>query len=98
MPLVTPSTYRAPALFRNAHVHTIYPVLFRRLPIPAYDRERIDTPDKDFLDLDWSRVGSRKLSILSHGLEGSSRSHYIRGMVRALNLQGWDTLAWNFRG
>lgn len=56
------------------------------------------TPDQDFLDLDWSRIGSKRLAILSHGLEGSSQSHYVLGMVRALNRSGWDALAWNFRG
>ena len=63
-----------------------------------YQRQRIATPDQDFLDLDWSRIGSKKLAILSHGLEGSSQSHYVFGMVRALNMSGWDALAWNFRG
>jgi predicted alpha/beta-fold hydrolase len=60
-------------------------------------RERISTEDNDFLDLDWSRVDSKKLVILSHGLEGSSRQCYILGMVKEFNARGWDALAWNFR-
>ncbi len=37
------------------------------------------------------------LVILSHGLEGNSTRQYILGMVRFLNAQGYDCLAWNFR-
>ncbi|PLX94786.1 MAG: alpha/beta hydrolase [Desulfuromonas sp.] len=92
------SDYRAPFLVRNGHVHTIYPNLFRRVKDVSYRRERIDTPDGDFLDLDWSKAGSDSLTIISHGLEGDSRRRYVRGMVRAMNRAGLDALAWNFRG
>jgi len=64
----------------------------------AYQRERINTPDNDFLDLDWVRNDSKRLAILSHGLEGDSKRPYILGMVNALAKQGWDALAWNARG
>lgn len=92
------SSYRAPLLFRNAHIHTVYPALFRRVSDVCYQRERIETPDDDFLDLDWSRVGGEALVILSHGLEGDSHRPYVKGMVRALNCHGIDALAWNYRG
>jgi len=64
----------------------------------AYRRERIDTPDGDFLHLDWLRTGSDKLAILSHGLEGDTDRVYMRGMATALRRAGWDVLAWNYRG
>lgn len=70
----------------------------RRVEEVLYRRERITTPDGDFLDLDLSEIGSKKIVVIAHGLEGSSQSSYIRGMVRALNALGWDTLSWNFRG
>lgn len=54
--------------------------------------------DGDFLDLDWSRVGSNRVVIVAHGLEGSSQSVYVRGCVRALCRRNWDAVAWNFRG
>jgi predicted alpha/beta-fold hydrolase len=92
------SNYRAPLLFRNGHIHTVYPALFRRVDDVYYQRERIETLDNDFLDLDWSRVGGETLVILSHGLEGDSHRPYVKGMVRALNRHGIDALAWNYRG
>ena len=61
------------------------------------ERERIDIDDGDFLDLDWCRVGSRRLVIISHGLEGHSRRPYVLGMAKAVVDNGWDALAWNFR-
>jgi uncharacterized protein len=97
MPVLVTSTYRAPRFFKNGHIQTIYPSLLRRLVSPEYARERIVTPDDDFLDLDWSKTGSSKLAVISHGLEGNSHRKYVMGMVSALNAAGWDALAWNFR-
>ena len=98
MPLIEHSTYTAPCIFRNRHLHTIYPALFRKVTAVAFIRERIDTPDGDFLDLDWSRIGSDKLVVAIHGMEGSSRSRYIPGMIKAFNRRGWDGVAYNLRG
>lgn len=61
-------------------------------------RERLELADGDFLDLDWCIRGGGRLAVLCHGLEGSSRDHYMRGMTRALGARGWDVLAWNYRG
>ena len=99
MPLVENSTYTKPKILFNRHLETIIPGLFRKvkgLPIPV--REMIDTPDGDFLALDWYRNGSEKLMIVSHGLEGDSARPYILGMVKKFISSGWDVLAWNYRG
>ena len=89
--------YRAPFFFNNGHIQSIYPSLFRKVDSVNYKRERIFTPDDDFLDLDWSRNGSNSLVIISHGLEGNSSRAYVKGMVRAFNNKGVDALAWNYR-
>lgn len=108
MPLIPHSDHTAPFYLFNGHLQTIVPSVLRKVKGVNYQRERILTSDGDFLDLDWSRVESRmesrsvgefnRLAILSHGLEGDSYRPYILGMVRELNAQGWDALAWNFRG
>ncbi len=85
-------------LCSNPHVQTIAPSLFRKVTGVIYQRERIPTPDGDFLDLDWSKVGSNRLAIVLHGMEGDSGRHYVLGMVKALNRDGWDAVALNFRG
>jgi len=90
--------YHSPWLLSNGHIQTIFPVLFRKISDITYARERITTPDDDFLDLDWSCIASRRLAIISHGLEGCSDRTYVKGMARAVNCGGWDALAWNYRG
>jgi uncharacterized protein len=89
--------YKRPSLLFSGHLETIYPALFRTVNI-HYQRERIPTPDDDFLDLDWLKQGSKKLAIISHGLEGNSNRAYMKGMARAFSEQGFDVIAWNFRG
>ena len=64
-----------------------------------YERERLETSDGDFVDLDWSREeGSRGLVFIMHGLEGHSRRKYVLGMVKAAREHGLDAVAMNFRG
>jgi len=98
MPLLEDSDYVSPLFFSNGHLQSIYPTLFRKVTGIGYRRERIETSDADFLDLDWSEVTSDTLVIISHGLEGNSTRSYVLGMVRCMNRYGWDALAWNFRG
>ena len=90
--------YLPPFFLFNPHLETIYPSLLRRVSLAAYTRERIETPDDDFLDLDWLQNQSEKVVIISHGLEGNSNRSYVKGMARALHANGFDILAWNFRG
>lgn len=98
MPVIL-SGYAPPFLLAGAHIQTIFPSLFRRVTGVALRRERITTPDDDFLDLDWSGdPAARRLAILCHGLEGDSRRPYVLGMARALARAGWAVLAWNYRG
>lgn len=98
MPIVQHSSYKAPPGLGNGHLQTIYPAFFRKVPFITWERERIATPDDDFLDLDWAdKSSSRRLAILAHGLESSARSAYMQGMAHALVRAGWNVLAWNFR-
>lgn len=81
---------------RGGHMETIVPSLYRKVPV-AYVRERIDTPDGDFLDLDWLPQDSDRLVVITHGLEGSSDRHYVTGTARKMHEEGWEVLAWNCR-
>ena len=97
MPVLSSSSYRSPVLFRNGHVGTLYPSLFRKVRDVHYDRERISTPDDDFLDLDWVRNGNSSCVIVSHGLEGSSSRPYVLGMIKKFASNNWDAVGWNCR-
>jgi predicted alpha/beta-fold hydrolase len=96
MPLIS-SNYRAPFWLRNGHLATIIPSTFRQVEGVSYSRERITTPDNDFLDLDWLKSDSDKLVVISHGLEGSSDRPYVMGMTKYFSENKWDALAWNCR-
>lgn len=98
MPVLHHSDYQAPFLLQNRHMLTIYPSLFRRVNPVAYRRERITTPDDDFLDLDFSSNGNDRVVLILHGLEGDSRRKYVLGMVHIFNNAGFDTVSMNFRG
>ncbi len=99
MPIVK-STYNPPKLFRNGHFSTVYSATLRKVPKTKLKRERIDLPDGDFLDIDWSITpGNRKkLLITLHGLEGHTNRPYMLGISNFFNQNGWDVAAVNFRG
>lgn len=98
MPIVTNPTYSPPFIFKNTHINTIYSARLRHtFPLP-YVRKRVTMPDDDFVDLDWSEMGSDKLVFCLHGLEGNSRRPYVAGMMKRFNTEGWDAVGMNLRG
>ncbi len=98
MPLIEKSSYKTPFGLKNPHLLTIFPQVFRRVKGVNYNRERLDTPDNDFLDLDWCANGNSRCVILVHGLEGHSYRSYMLGMVKTFSNRGWDTVSMNLRG
>ncbi|THB76738.1 MAG: alpha/beta hydrolase, partial [Desulfobacteraceae bacterium] len=47
---MTLTDYTSPPLFSNGHIQSIFPNVFRKVNGVRYERERIQTPDDDFLD------------------------------------------------
>jgi predicted alpha/beta-fold hydrolase len=100
--------YIAPLWLPGGHLQTIYATLFARTPHVRYRRTRWDTPDGDFIDLDWveeqdsgsmiQQSEKSPLAVLFHGLEGSSRSHYARALMCAAAERGWRGVVVHFRG
>ncbi len=99
MPIIE-SDYNPPFLFKNGHFSTIYNGIWRKINDFVQKRERIDLPDNDFLDLDWSfsKTPSNKVVVLLHGLEGHGQRPYMTGAAKVLNASGFDACAVNFRG
>jgi predicted alpha/beta-fold hydrolase len=90
--------YLAPSWLPGGHAQTIYPAL-RPPPAIAFERERWDTPDGDFIDLDWAGPSdAERILVLFHGLEGSSRSHYARAIASHALSEGWRCVIPHFRG
>ena len=65
-----------------------------------WPRERWNTPDGDFIDVDCINTGTpdAPIVVLFHGLEGNSQSHYARIMARYLQQCGWTGFVPHFRG
>lgn len=97
MPLVE-SKFPVNAFLNNGHLQTLYPYFFRKIPKVQLHRYRIDLKDGDFIDADHLSQDSDELVVLSHGLEGSSNTGYIRGMAKHLGEHNhYDIIAWNMR-
>ncbi|AZQ62480.1 alpha/beta fold hydrolase [Flammeovirga pectinis] len=97
MPLLKSIKLKTPFWHFNGHLQTILPSLQRNIDDVEYKRERITTPDKDFLDFDWSCQNNKRIVIISHGLEGGADRHYCKGIAKLFNNNNWDALAWNCR-
>lgn len=90
---------------RGPHAQTVAGKYLRPRTGVRYRRERVDTPDGDFLDLDWASVPGRSrvpeddapYVVVVHGLEGSAESAYVRETCRALWDRGIRAVAMNFR-
>src|ERR1051325_11593090 len=84
---------------RNRHAQTMWGPLFRTKRVPLA-RERVRLDDGDFVDLDWidatASVDAPLLLVL-HGLEGTSGSHYVGGLLHGARARGWRGVALNFR-
>ena len=107
-------TYTAPWWLPGGHAQTIWASLFSHAgPDPdhaalLYRRVRWDTPDGDFIDLDWlthpkstsaaTAAAERPLLVLFHGLEGNSGGHYAQAFARTARAGRMDFVVPHFRG
>jgi len=82
------------------HAMTLYGALSRPFERPRFRRERWELADGDFLDVDRLAGGSEAapLLVICHGLEGSSRAPYVRGLAGRARAGGLAVAAINFRG
>jgi predicted alpha/beta-fold hydrolase len=100
------SSYRAPWWLPGGNVQTIWPALFAKRfegGAPRFQRERLTTPDEDFIDIDWlqtdvGRDNAAPMLVLFHGLEGSSASHYAQAFADWARANGWRYAVPHFRG
>jgi predicted alpha/beta-fold hydrolase len=94
--------FRAAPWLLGAHAQTVGGRLLRRAAAPPFERERIELPDGDFVDVD-RPLGAAHLGhdaplvLLLHGLEGSARRGYAINTYRELAVRGVRALGLNFR-
>lgn len=134
---VDTSACPVPFWLPGGHLQTQYSALAARHHHIAFVRERVDTPDGDFVDVDWTGPGlfadrlhdgtvvkpdpglthtaahrwitahdwpllpqaqQTQALVLFHGLEGSSRSHYVQAIAQYFRARGWIVAVAHFRG
>ena len=92
------SGFRAAWWLTSPHLQTLWPTFFNRRPAPALRRERLELPDGDFVDLDWTAPAPGSRVLILHGLEGSLESHYAGGLLSRLRNAGFNAGLMYFRG
>jgi predicted alpha/beta-fold hydrolase len=90
--------FAAPWWLPGGHAQTIYASL-RRPPRVPFERCRWETPDGDFVDVDFAgdAAAPRRLALF-HGLEGGSESHYARAIAGRAASRGWRVAIPHWRG
>ncbi len=87
-------------------MQTIWPALYARHTegeALAWQRERWDSPDNDFVDVDFCNEAApqaerKPMLVVFHGLEGSSQSHYAQALAYWAREQGMPCAVPHFRG
>lgn len=104
------ASFRGPWWLPGGNLQTIWAArvaLAFQGAAPVYRRERWDTPDGDFIDVDFAQAGpvpsaagslERPLLVLFHGLEGSSSGHYSLAFADEARRRGWSFAVPHFRG
>lgn len=96
--MIRTSEFRPPWWLANRHLQTVIPNSplrpVQRLPLRE---ETLELADGDFLRLEWLD-GAGPTIVMLHGLEGSSRSPYARGIMHALGAAGCRVVLMSFRG
>ena len=99
-----PRPFRAAWWLPGPHAQTVAGKYLRPRTGVHYRRERVETPDGDFVDLDFAAVPGAAaipedapLVLVTHGLEGSAQSAYVLETCRCLWDAGMRGVALNFR-
>lgn len=89
-------TFQAAWWLRGGHGQTLWAALLRRTPLRTRP-ERLETPDGDFIKLDW--VGDRgPIVVVLPGLQGDLQSSQVRGLLRECARRGWRGVLLHHRG
>lgn len=98
MPFRPTDPFEPAAGLASPHAQTIFGSLVRPTHVPPLRRERWDTPDDDFVDVDVLEGPEGAPHVVAlHGLEGSSHAGYVTAVLRGAAARGWGATAVNFR-
>ncbi|MGE5623979.1 MAG: hydrolase [Bacillota bacterium] len=87
--MIVESEFKPGPLWSNRHIQTIVPNVFFPRPKLELRRERLELPDGDFIDVEWTTGKSGPIVIVLHGLEGSIRSRYAGNIMKRIHEMGF---------
>jgi predicted alpha/beta-fold hydrolase len=94
-----PPRFDAAPWLAHPHLQTLYGAVLAPAPRVPFRRVRWETPDGDFVDVDFlDGPADAPRVLLFHGLEGSSRSPDARALMGAVQRRGWQGAVFHFRG
>ncbi|HVC38294.1 MAG TPA: hydrolase [Gammaproteobacteria bacterium] len=96
--MIIQSEFKPSRLLGNRHLQTVFPNVFLRRPRVETRRERLELPDGDFIDVDWTLGGTGPIVIVLHGLEGSIKSRYAARIMQRIHAMGLRGALPHFRG
>ena len=101
--MITKSNFKPAWWLKSSHLQTIWGTATRRNHKIDLQRERVELPDGDFIDIAWTMPSNYEPAhtptvLVLHGLGGSIDSHYARGLMSGIKNQGWRGVFMHFRG
>jgi len=98
--MIIQSQFTPAAGLSNSHAQTLLPTFIRNNLNFESIKQSLELDDGDFLDLVWTEkpIKNKPIVIVFHGLEGSIKSPYARGIMLEIKKQGWIGLLMHFRG
>ncbi|MFT6875912.1 MAG: putative alpha/beta-fold hydrolase, partial [Granulosicoccus sp.] len=97
MPIIK-SQFSPSWLLKNTHAQTVLASkIFKPVRFET-NRERIEMPDGDFVDIEQPTVRSQHVVALFHGLAGCVESPYIQGALATLTARGFHPILMHWRG
>lgn len=83
---------------KNPHLQSLFPTFARRRLQIERQRELLELPDGDFLDIDHIGKGEDLTIIILYGMAGSANSPYVKGLMQAIIKRGWRGVLMYYRG
>lgn len=99
--MIVTSKFKPAWWLKNPHLQTMYSFFLHPKPKLCVRIERLELPDRDFVDLVWLDEGlpiDAPVIILLHGLCGSGNSKHIRTQMFLYQQMGWRSVVLQCRG
>jgi len=99
--MILPTPFKPNFFIKNRHIQTLFATFFRKPKKTKLHIENFYLKDGDFVETLWQKEGlesNKPIVILFHGLAGSIKSPYMRGIINALQSNGFASILMHFRG